>query len=78
MDAEGQRGFVLTLAVFGLGETFYSQVPFLFGEYVAKFSIAPVFDLTMLTGASIGDSPDLATSCRTGLRGSCANVTTLG
>ena len=41
-----------------LGETFYSQVPFLFGEYVAKFSIAPVFDLTTLTGASIGDSPD--------------------
>ncbi len=41
-----------------LGETFYSQVPFLFGEYVAKFSVAPVFDLGALTGAAIGDGPD--------------------
>ena len=39
-----------------LGETFFSQTPFLYGDYVAKFSIAPVFDLSKLTGAAIDAS----------------------
>ena len=39
-----------------LGETFYSQTPFLYGDYVAKFSIAPVFDLSRLTSAAIDAS----------------------
>ena len=43
-----------------LGETFYSQTPFLYGDYVAKFSVAPVFDLSKLTGVAIdtGASPN--------------------
>ena len=32
-----------------LGETFYSQVPILYGDYIAKVSVAPVFDLSKLT-----------------------------
>ena len=36
-----------------LGETFYSQVPILYGDYIAKFSVAPIFDLSLLTGAPI-------------------------
>ena len=36
-----------------LGETFYSQVPILYGDYVAKFSVAPIFDLSLLTGTPI-------------------------
>ena len=36
-----------------LGETFYSQTPFLYGDYIAKFSIAPLFDLSKVTGAAI-------------------------
>ena len=39
-----------------LGETFYSQTPFLYGDFVAKFSVAPVFDLSTLTGAPIDAS----------------------
>lgn len=39
-----------------LGETFYSQVPILYGDYIAKFSVAPVFDLSALTGAPIDSS----------------------
>ncbi len=36
-----------------LGETFYSQVPILYGDHVAKFSAAPIFDMSLLTGAPI-------------------------
>lgn len=36
-----------------LGETFYSQVPILYGDYIAKFCVAPVFDLSLLTGAPL-------------------------
>ena len=37
-----------------LGETFYSQVPLLFGQYMAKMSLAPVSDsLTSLTNAPV-------------------------
>ena len=36
-----------------LGETFYSQVPILYGDYVAKFCVAPVLDLAKLTGEPI-------------------------
>ena len=36
-----------------LGETFYSQVPILYGDYIAKFSVAPIFDLSRLTGTPI-------------------------
>ncbi len=37
-----------------LGETFYSQVPLRWGDYVAKIAVAPVApDLTALTGASL-------------------------
>ena len=39
-----------------LGETFYSQVPILYGEYVAKFSMSPIFDLSLLTDAPIDTS----------------------
>ncbi len=31
-----------------LGETFYSQVPILYGDYIAKFSVQPIFDLSLL------------------------------
>jgi len=44
-----------------LGETFYSQVPMLYGPYVAKFSIAPVSpELVALTNAKVDlhDHPD--------------------
>ena len=34
-----------------LGETFYSQVPVLYGDYVAKVAVFPIFDLSKLTGA---------------------------
>ncbi|MGI4942705.1 MAG: catalase family protein [Janthinobacterium lividum] len=36
-----------------LGETFYSQVPILYGDYVAKVSVAPIFDLSTLTDAPL-------------------------
>ncbi len=36
-----------------LGETFYSQVPILYGDFIAKFSATPVFDLSLLTDAPI-------------------------
>jgi len=37
-----------------LGETFYSQVPIRWGDYVAKVAVAPVSpDLTALTGAAL-------------------------
>lgn len=37
-----------------LGETFYSQVPLLWGDYVAKVAVAPVSqNLTALTGAAL-------------------------
>ena len=36
-----------------LGETFYSQVPILYGDYIAKVAIAPIFDLSLLTGTPI-------------------------
>jgi hypothetical protein len=37
-----------------LGETYYSQTPFLYGPYVAKFSVAPVSPgLTELTGSRV-------------------------
>jgi hypothetical protein len=37
-----------------LGETFYSQVPMLYGPYIAKFSIAPVSpELTVLRDAPV-------------------------
>ncbi len=36
-----------------LGETFYSQVPILYGDYIAKFSARPIFDASLLTDAPI-------------------------
>ncbi len=37
-----------------LGETFFSQVPFLYGPYMAKFSLVPVSaELTALTGTPL-------------------------
>ncbi|GGE02138.1 catalase [Aureimonas endophytica] len=40
-----------------LGETYYSVTPFRYGDYIAKFSIAPVSqDLTELTGREIDAS----------------------
>ena len=41
-----------------LGEIFYSQVPILYGAYIAKFSVAPVLDLAALTGAPIDANAD--------------------
>ena len=44
-----------------LGDTYYSQVPFRYGEHVAKFALAPVSpNLTELTGTgvSVADRPD--------------------
>ncbi|WP_158881540.1 catalase family protein [Rhodanobacter sp. L36] len=44
-----------------LGDTFYSQVPSLYGPYIAKFSIAPVSpELTVLRDAPVDlhDKPD--------------------
>lgn len=44
-----------------LGETFFSQVPQLYGRYMAKFSVAPVSpSLTSITGARIDLSHDNA------------------
>ena len=40
-----------------LGETFYTQVPLLFGSYFGKLSVAPVSpELTALTGAAVSTS----------------------
>jgi len=39
-----------------LGETFYSQVPILYGDYIAKFSVRPIFDLSLLTDAPVDTS----------------------
>lgn len=40
-----------------LGETYYSQTPFRFGDYMAKFQFAPVSnDLAQLTGQTIDTS----------------------
>lgn len=39
-----------------LGETFYSQVPILYGAYIAKFSAVPIFDLSLLTDTPIDTS----------------------
>lgn len=43
-----------------LGETFYSQVPLRYGDYVAKISVAPAPPLTSLTGMELdlSDQPD--------------------
>lgn len=44
-----------------LGETFYTQAPIRYGDYIAKVSLAPVSpDLTALTDAPLdqGDTPD--------------------
>jgi len=44
-----------------LGETYYSQTPFRFGDYIAKFCVAPVSsDLVQLSGKEIdpGDNDD--------------------
>ncbi|KAF1042925.1 catalase family protein [Xylophilus sp.] len=42
-----------------LGETFFSQVPLLWGRYMAKLSVAPVSaGLRALTGAPVENSPD--------------------
>jgi len=45
-----------------LGETFYSQVPLLYGPYMAKLSLAPVSaELVALAGSKLelGDDPDV-------------------
>ena len=36
-----------------LGETFYSQVPILYGDYIAKFSVQPIFDVSLLKDTPI-------------------------
>jgi len=44
-----------------LGETYYSQTPFRYGDYVAKFAVFPISpDLTALKNAAVdlGGSPD--------------------
>ncbi|SDQ25785.1 hypothetical protein SAMN05428982_0322 [Pseudoxanthomonas sp. CF385] len=42
-----------------LGETYFTQVPFLYGRYIAKFSLAPSDNaLLALEGAPISSSPD--------------------
>lgn len=42
-----------------LGETYFTQVPFLFGRYMAKFSLAPVSPaLTELQGAELKNDDD--------------------
>lgn len=47
-----------------LGETYYSVTPFRYGDYVAKFSVAPVSaNLTALTGREI-DASDNADAIR--------------
>ena len=40
-----------------LGETYYSQAPFLYGDYIAKFAVFPVSpNLTALTGEKVNAS----------------------
>jgi hypothetical protein len=41
-----------------LGETFYSQTPFLYGDYIAKFSLAPLGGLALLTDKPIDAKAD--------------------
>ncbi|WP_158742321.1 catalase family protein [Acidisphaera sp. L21] len=43
-----------------LGETYYSQAPLLYGDYVAKIGVFPIFDLSKQTGApvEVNDNPD--------------------
>lgn len=36
-----------------LGETFYSQVPILYGDYIAKVAVRPIFDLSLLTDVPV-------------------------
>jgi hypothetical protein len=47
-----------------LGETFYSQAPILYGEYIAKIAVAPVsHNLTVLTGQHL-DMSGIPTALR--------------
>jgi len=65
---EAVGGESLTLKALGghpqthpLGETYYSQVPILYGDYMAKVQVAPVAPgLTALTGSPVDldDRPD--------------------
>jgi hypothetical protein len=41
-----------------LGETYFSQTPYLYGGYMAKLSLAPVAPLTSLDGAAIESDAD--------------------
>lgn len=43
-----------------LGETFFSQVPILYGDHIVKYAVVPVSDLSGLTGQEIDtqDSPN--------------------
>ena len=41
-----------------LGETFYSQVPILYGDYIAKVAVFPIFDLSKLTGTPVSATDD--------------------
>lgn len=63
--AGGKSGTIIALGghpeTHILGETFFSQVPILFGDYMAKFSVVPVSSgLTELTGAvvDLNDKPN--------------------
>jgi hypothetical protein len=49
-----------------LGETFYTQTAFRYGDYIAKFSVAPASkELTALTGRILGASGDPNLLCST-------------
>lgn len=53
----GKSATVVTLgghpATSILGETFYSQAPVLYGDYIAKVAVAPLFDLSALAGTPV-------------------------
>ena len=54
-----------------LGETYFTQTPFLYGEYMAKFSLAPVSPaLLALDGAGL---PNDANAQRAAIAAHCAN-----
>lgn len=74
----GESGAVKSLggapSVHPLGETYYSQTPFRYGNYIAKFSLVPVSpDLTALEGQKV-DYAGRPDAIREDVRASMADI----
>jgi hypothetical protein len=68
----GKSALIVTLggqkSVHILGETFYSQTPFLYGDYIAKFSLVPASPDLLALGAAKFDVDDGKDALREGVR----------